>query len=81
MDSLRSLVAVLGEEQVLDVELDKQTTLQPVKTGYAPIESKTLWDDTNVALAPQETPQREAKLEVQATQGRCHVVHLDLEYS
>lgn len=68
LDLLRSSVAVLGEEQVLDVELDKQTTLKPAKTGYTPVESKTLWDNTNVAPTPQETPQCEAKPEVQDTQ-------------
>jgi hypothetical protein len=34
----------VGEEQVVDVELDKATILMPIQTDYTPIDSKALWN-------------------------------------
>jgi hypothetical protein len=34
----------VGEEQVVDVELDKATILMPIQTNYTPIDSKVLWN-------------------------------------
>ncbi|PPQ63912.1 hypothetical protein CVT24_010310 [Panaeolus cyanescens] len=43
LDPLRSGNVFLGQEQILDIELDKHTQLNPVKTGYLPISSKVHW--------------------------------------
>ena len=34
----------MGEEQVVDIELDKATVLIPARTDFTPIDSKRLWD-------------------------------------
>ena len=41
----------VGEEQVVDIELDKATVLMPIRTDYTPIDSKVLW---NLNSGPQE---------------------------
>ncbi|KAF8958354.1 hypothetical protein BDZ97DRAFT_62449 [Flammula alnicola] len=44
LDPLKNRDVVLGQEQVLDVELDKNTVLKPPQLGYIPIDSKSLWN-------------------------------------
>ncbi|KAF8150646.1 hypothetical protein B0H34DRAFT_146939 [Crassisporium funariophilum] len=56
LDPLQSQTIVLGEEQVLDVELDRNTILNPVQSGYTPIVSKSLWDRMSVSGSHHETP-------------------------
>jgi hypothetical protein len=41
----------VGEEQVVDIELDKATVLMPIRTDYTPIDAKVLW---NLDSGPQE---------------------------
>ncbi|KAF9000726.1 hypothetical protein BDQ17DRAFT_1359438 [Cyathus striatus] len=44
LDPINMCSAVVGEEQVVDIELDKRTVIQPRRTGFIPISSKVLWD-------------------------------------
>ncbi|EEB94085.1 hypothetical protein MPER_07167, partial [Moniliophthora perniciosa FA553] len=48
---------VKGDEQVTDVELDKDTIILPVKTGYTPIRSKQHWERTKVKKEAMENPE------------------------
>lgn len=41
---MQSLKPVLGDENVVDVELDRSTVFLPVKTNYTPIGARALWD-------------------------------------
>lgn len=41
---MKSSSAVLGEEQMVDVELDRGTVFLPAQTGYTPVGSRLLWD-------------------------------------
>jgi len=34
----------VGEEQVVDIELDKATVLMPIRLDYTPIDAKVLWN-------------------------------------
>jgi hypothetical protein len=34
----------VGEEQVVDIELDKATVLMPIRTNYTPVDAKVLWN-------------------------------------
>ncbi|KAF9048480.1 hypothetical protein BJ165DRAFT_1022312 [Panaeolus papilionaceus] len=52
LDPLRSGLVTVGQEQILDVELDKNTQLSPIYTGYLPISSKAHW-----SLPPWDAPQ------------------------
>ena len=45
----------VGEEQVVDIELDKATVLMPIRTDYTPIDAKVLW---NLDTGPQEPTRR-----------------------
>ncbi|KAF5391745.1 hypothetical protein D9757_001621 [Collybiopsis confluens] len=39
-----------GDEQVVDIELDKDTVIQPAKAGYTPVNAKSHWEHiANVA--------------------------------
>ncbi|KIK63837.1 hypothetical protein GYMLUDRAFT_196757 [Collybiopsis luxurians FD-317 M1] len=39
-----------GDEQVVDIELDKDTVVKPAKTGYTPVHAKSHWENAaNVA--------------------------------
>ncbi|KAG5636404.1 hypothetical protein H0H81_008178 [Sphagnurus paluster] len=46
LDLLKSSTPVVGDEQVVDVELDKGTVLLPVQKGYRPIGAKVLWSQS-----------------------------------
>jgi hypothetical protein len=37
----------MGEEQVVDIELDKATVLMPVRRDYTPVDAKVLWSLDN----------------------------------
>ncbi|KAF9066826.1 hypothetical protein BDP27DRAFT_1296830 [Rhodocollybia butyracea] len=40
-----------GDEQVVDIELDKDTVIKPAKSGYTPVNAKSHWEHvSNVAL-------------------------------
>jgi hypothetical protein len=41
---MRGTTAVLGEEQVVDVELDRGTEFLPVRRDYVQIGARALWD-------------------------------------
>lgn len=34
-----------GDEQVIDIELDKDTVLKPAKTGYPPVKARSHWEN------------------------------------
>ncbi|KAK1217408.1 hypothetical protein PQX77_019948 [Marasmius sp. AFHP31] len=66
LDMVGSASPCKGEEQVVDVELDRDTVILPTKTGYSPITSKDHWDivktkpDSSVAFeADQEIKEKE----------------------
>ena len=44
MDLFRSVNPAVGDEQVVDIELDRATVLMPIRKNYTPIDSKALWD-------------------------------------
>ncbi|GLB40304.1 hypothetical protein LshimejAT787_0801750 [Lyophyllum shimeji] len=46
LDLLKSATPVVGDEQVVDIELDKGTVLLPLQKGYTPIGAKILWSQT-----------------------------------
>ena len=51
-----------GEDQVVDIELDKGTMLKPIQSGYTPIGAKSLWDRTGDLC---HTPEGSVKVEPQ----------------
>ncbi|KAJ6593395.1 hypothetical protein B0H19DRAFT_1246172 [Mycena capillaripes] len=44
LDRVQSAGVVNGEEQIVDVELDRGTMFFPLRTGYIPINARVLWD-------------------------------------
>ncbi|KAJ3760209.1 hypothetical protein EV360DRAFT_81405 [Lentinula raphanica] len=38
-------LATKGDEQVVDVELDKDTVLKPARTGYTPVKARSHWEN------------------------------------
>ncbi|KAJ6491775.1 hypothetical protein C8R47DRAFT_1271517 [Mycena vitilis] len=44
LDRMQSMGVVHGEEQVVDVELDRGTVFLPLRAGYIPINTRALWD-------------------------------------
>ncbi|PFH53199.1 hypothetical protein AMATHDRAFT_138224, partial [Amanita thiersii Skay4041] len=54
LDPLKSPSPTLGEEQILDIELDKRTIIKQPEQEYTSISSKVLWD-----LSPQATNETE----------------------
>ncbi|KAJ7028420.1 hypothetical protein C8F04DRAFT_1119247 [Mycena alexandri] len=44
LDHMQSPSVVYGEEQVVDIELDRGTTFLPSRSGYASINSRAIWD-------------------------------------
>ncbi|KAL1677794.1 hypothetical protein EV122DRAFT_290801 [Schizophyllum commune] len=44
LDPLRRGAPVLGEEQIVDVDLDRGTVLLPKRDDYTPVGSRALWD-------------------------------------
>ena len=62
-----------GEEQVVDVELDRDTIILPVKTGYPPITSKIHWD--TVKTNDQGiTPEPDQEIKEKAGGAVVHIV-------
>ncbi|KAH8829188.1 hypothetical protein DL96DRAFT_1790665 [Flagelloscypha sp. PMI_526] len=47
--------AALGEEQIIDVDLDQKTILLPTPLHYTPINSRVLWDRETIPT-PDERP-------------------------
>ncbi|KAG7092695.1 hypothetical protein E1B28_009026 [Marasmius oreades] len=45
LDMLGTTGPCKGDEQVVDIELDKDTFILPVKSGYLPVTSKVHWDN------------------------------------
>ncbi|KAJ7160287.1 hypothetical protein C8R46DRAFT_1107631 [Mycena filopes] len=41
---MQSASVVYNEEQIVDVELDRGTAFLPVRSGYAPVNSRAIWD-------------------------------------
>lgn len=56
LDPLRTHNVVQGEDQVVDIELDKGTMLKPMQSGYTPIGAKSLWDRTGDLCHTSEGP-------------------------
>ncbi|KAJ7168069.1 hypothetical protein C8R43DRAFT_135738 [Mycena crocata] len=67
LDRMQGPNVVYGEEQIVDVELDRATLLFPAQRGYLPISTRALWDMdlakerrtpvvVATALAPTEVP-------------------------
>ncbi|KAF8071822.1 hypothetical protein FPV67DRAFT_1667279 [Lyophyllum atratum] len=50
LDLLKSATPVVGDEQVVDIELDKRTILLPIQKGYTPIGAKALWSQTTKSV-------------------------------
>lgn len=44
LDPLRRGAPVLGDEQIVDVDLDRGTVFLPKRDDYTPVGSRTLWD-------------------------------------
>ncbi|KAJ3503756.1 hypothetical protein NLJ89_g8292 [Agrocybe chaxingu] len=44
LDPIHTSQVVMGEEQMVDVELDKNTAVKPPQLNYTPVLSKSLWD-------------------------------------
>ncbi|KAF8896450.1 hypothetical protein BD779DRAFT_1796826 [Infundibulicybe gibba] len=60
LDLLKAPYVALGDEQIVDVELDKGISLMPMRTNYLPISSRALWDgddDTTNTHRHQRPPQ------------------------
>ncbi|KAF8802431.1 hypothetical protein BYT27DRAFT_7112451 [Phlegmacium glaucopus] len=65
LDPLRTHAVVQGEDQIVDIELDKGTMLKPIQSGYTPIGAKSLWNrlsdlrhtlEKPVKVEPQRRP-------------------------
>ncbi|KAF5382019.1 hypothetical protein D9615_004461 [Tricholomella constricta] len=50
LDLMKSSTPVVGDEQVVDIELDKRTILLPIQKGYTPIGAKVLWSQSAETL-------------------------------
>ncbi|ESK89852.1 hypothetical protein Moror_837 [Moniliophthora roreri MCA 2997] len=57
LDVLGAGSAVKGDEQVTDIELDKDTVILPAKTGYTPVKSKQHWERTKIKKEAAEYPE------------------------
>ncbi|KAJ7774622.1 hypothetical protein DFH07DRAFT_986648, partial [Mycena maculata] len=44
LDCMQSPSVAQGEEQIVDIELDRRTPFLPVQSGYVPTNSRALWD-------------------------------------
>ncbi|KIL67459.1 hypothetical protein M378DRAFT_255858 [Amanita muscaria Koide BX008] len=44
LDSVKSATPAVGEEQVMDIELDKRTVIGPSHPNHPAIDSKAIWD-------------------------------------
>ncbi|KAJ6544654.1 hypothetical protein DFH09DRAFT_1088519 [Mycena vulgaris] len=44
LDRMHGAGVVFGEEQIVDVELDRGTLFRSVQTGYVPVTARALWD-------------------------------------
>ncbi len=62
LDPLRCSAAVVGEEQICDIELDKRTVIRPRVSGQQAINFKALW-----ALAADGTPSDKREANVKGT--------------
>ncbi|KAG6821306.1 hypothetical protein H0H93_000167 [Arthromyces matolae] len=47
LDLSKSSTPVIGDEQMVDLELDRGTTLLPIQKGYLPIGAKAHWSQAN----------------------------------
>lgn len=46
IDPLKTTYVVIGDEQLVDVEVDRRTDVKPpVKTRFIALDSKRLWND------------------------------------
>jgi hypothetical protein len=65
----------VGEEQVVDMELDKATVLIPARTDFTPIDSKVLWNlDANGNRESNGTVDDD-KSRAEPTEGWRFVLH------
>ncbi|KAF9474325.1 hypothetical protein BDN70DRAFT_997132 [Pholiota conissans] len=58
LDPIGDRGVVVGQDQILDVELDKNTILKPPKMGYVSIDSKSLWNSAVPPNSEGETAQK-----------------------
>ncbi|KAK7054687.1 hypothetical protein VNI00_003150 [Paramarasmius palmivorus] len=58
-----------GDEQVVDVELDKDTTILPAKTGYIPVKSKKHWESIRVKEEAEDDAENALNTPPQNDQG------------
>ncbi|KAG5646997.1 hypothetical protein DXG03_001721 [Asterophora parasitica] len=68
LDLVKSATPVVGDEQVVDIELDKRTILLPMQKGYPPIKSNVWWSQST------ETSQEVGTDKVKSTQEEGHFI-------
>ena len=44
LDSVKSATPAVGEEQIIDIELDKRTVIDPSRPNHTAVDSKAIWD-------------------------------------
>ncbi|KAJ7691278.1 hypothetical protein B0H17DRAFT_1201138 [Mycena rosella] len=66
LDRMQSSSVAVGEEQIVDVELDRGTLFRSAQSGYLPVNARALWDmdleserHTPIAVAPEVAPPTE----------------------
>ncbi|KAG6813933.1 hypothetical protein H0H92_005187 [Tricholoma furcatifolium] len=57
LDLMKSIAPVFGDEQMVDIELERGTILLPLQKGYLPITSKAHWGQTPESLQSQAQTQ------------------------
>ncbi|KAL0066435.1 hypothetical protein AAF712_006477 [Marasmius tenuissimus] len=77
LDMVGSASPCKGEEQVVDVELDRDTVILPTKTGYSPITSKEHWDIVKTKSDSSSAP--EADQEIQQKEGESTTYQATLQ--
>lgn len=60
-----------GQDQVLDVELDKNTILKPPQLKYTPIRSKSLWDQVTLSSI-LDSQEKNPKIEEMEKENKKH---------
>ncbi|TFK40120.1 hypothetical protein BDQ12DRAFT_484277 [Crucibulum laeve] len=58
LDPLKSSHVTFGEQQIVDIDLNKRTIIKPIRTDYTPVSSRVFWDlpSTGLQSKPSITP-------------------------
>ncbi|KAF8213181.1 hypothetical protein K438DRAFT_1803521 [Mycena galopus ATCC 62051] len=83
LDRTQSAGVVLGDEQMVDVELDRGTVFLPLQAGYVPISARVLWDidldkerHTSLEIASTAAPDRSSSKDGRKTRNNIPKVKM-----